>query len=136
MKLALTLFITLFSLLMLQACHTSQGTREVSSTTGPERLEMGDSAEVELADYLRRVSGVTVSGSGANTQVRIRGESSILGTNEPLFVVDGRVMGQSYSSVSFLNAWDIANVNVLKGSEAASYGSRGANGVIEIEMKK
>ncbi len=136
MKIAVTLLITAFSLIMLQACHTSQGTRDAPTTTGPDQLEISDSVKMELADYLRRVSGVSVRGTGANTQVRVRGESSILGSNEPLYVVDGRVVGQSYSSVNFLSAWDIAHVNVLKGSEAASYGSRGANGVIEIQTKR
>ncbi len=136
MKFAVTLLITALSLIMLQACNTSHTARDASPTTGPEKLEVSNTVKMELSDYLRRVSGVSVRGTGANTQVRVRGESSILGSNEPLYVVDGRVMGQSYSSVNFLSAWDIAHVKVLKGSEAASYGSRGANGVIEILTKK
>ena len=135
MKFAVILSILAISL-TLQACYSSDATRQGGTTSSSEQRERSDVVTLELADYLRKVPGVSVSGRGANTQVRVRGESSILGGNEPLFVVDGRVMGQSYQSVNFLSAWDISNVRVLKGSEAASYGSRGANGVIEIDTKR
>jgi len=74
-----------------------------------------------------QVPGVTVSGSS----IRIRGQSSINGGNEPLFVVDGTAVG----SVSNINPSDVESIDILKGSSTAIYGTRGANGVIIIKTK-
>lgn len=129
-------------LVAFQACSTSDTAREdgtVSETELRDASEIkntGQSELRELSDYLVRIAGVSVTGSGAATQVRIRGTSSFLGGNEPLFVLDGRVMGQSYSSVSFISRDDIESVRVLKGPDASQYGVRGANGVVEIITKK
>ncbi len=90
-----------------------------------------------LADYLYRVPGVNVRGSGSNAVVTIRGINSFQSGIEPLFVIDGQVAGSSYSQVnSNLNVRDIDYVRVLKGSDAAIYGVRGGNGVIEIVTRK
>lgn len=92
---------------------------------------------MELSDYLRRVPGVLVRGSGSNISVTIRGTSSFYSSNEPLFVLDGQAVGRSYSDVSSLiNARDIDYVRVLKDSEASGYGVRGANGVVMIYTKR
>ncbi|MBQ0006810.1 MAG: TonB-dependent receptor, partial [Alistipes sp.] len=82
-----------------------------------------------------RVAGVNItnsSGSPAgNFKVRIRGANSILGNNDPLYVVDGMP-----GTVNDLNAQDIESIEVLKDASAtAIYGSRGANGVVLITTK-
>lgn len=91
-----------------------------------------------LVDMLRRTPGVMVLGDGNNYSLRIRGFSTILGNPEPLFVVDGRTMDVDVNSVmSIVNPQSIASITVLKdASTAAMYGSRGANGVILIRLKK
>jgi len=136
-------FLSLIVLLLLwQACSSSDKVREDRSSTVTEERNRSEVKNTgahelrELSDYLVQISGVSVTGIGAGTQVRIRGTSSFIGGNEPLYVMDGRIMGQSYSSVSFLRGLDIDSVRVLKGSDASAYGSRGANGVIEIITKK
>ena len=85
-----------------------------------------------------KVSGVTVvQGSGlpgSAPSIRIRGASSLSGSQSPLIIVDGVVLNGSLSDI---NSEDIENVEVLKGSAAASlYGARGANGVINIFTKR
>jgi TonB-linked SusC/RagA family outer membrane protein len=84
-----------------------------------------------------RVTGVTVetSGSpGARNTVRIRGMGSFQ-NNDPLFIVDGVPVQESY--LNWLNPNDIREVQVLKDASAASiYGSRASNGVVIIETKK
>lgn len=85
-----------------------------------------------------KVSGVTVvQGSGlpgSAPAIRIRGASSLSGSQSPLIIVDGVVLNGSLSDI---NSEDIENVEVLKGSAAASlYGARGANGVINIFTKR
>ncbi len=95
-----------------------------------------------------KMAGVTVSSvsgqPGGNSQIRIRGTSSVNAGNEPLWVVDGiPVMtgDQSYftntsNAMSAINPSDIESMTVLKDAAAASiYGSRAANGVILVTTK-
>jgi TonB-linked SusC/RagA family outer membrane protein len=71
---------------------------------------------------------------GAGAQIRIRGNRSISGSNEPLFVVDGIPYDGTLNDI---NPDEVASVDVLKDASAtAIYGSRGANGVILITTKK
>ena len=71
---------------------------------------------------------------GQETSIRIRGISSINGTNTPLYVVDGVPFDGDLSSI---NSQDIASMTVLKDAVSTSlYGSRGSNGVVMITTKK
>ncbi|MEO9004600.1 MAG: TonB-dependent receptor, partial [Ginsengibacter sp.] len=84
-----------------------------------------------------RAPGVQVtqnSGApGGDVRIRIRGANSILGNNDPLYVVDGFV-GADFNTV---NPNDIASIQILKDAASTSiYGSRGANGVVIITTKK
>jgi TonB-linked SusC/RagA family outer membrane protein len=85
-----------------------------------------------------RATGVHVSQNtgapGSPISVRIRGSNSVLGSNEPLYVVDGF----PYSgNPTLLSNADIESVEVLKDASAtAIYGSRGANGVVLITTKR
>ncbi len=70
----------------------------------------------------------------ANTAIRIRGVATITGSADPLYVVDGVVVG---TNANFLAPGDIENIEVLKDASAtAIYGAAGANGVIMITTKK
>jgi TonB-dependent SusC/RagA subfamily outer membrane receptor len=75
-----------------------------------------------------KVPGVTVTGN----RIVIRGISSINAGTEPLFVVDGSVT----NNINDIPPSQVDNISILKGSEAAMYGARGANGVILITLKK
>ncbi len=110
---------------------------------------------VTSADKLLQgaISGVQVTQStgqpGGGTSVRIRGGTSIIAGNEPLYVIDGFPVyngdaitdagvtsGPSINPLSSLNPADIESIDVLKDASAtAIYGSRGANGVILITTK-
>ncbi|MDQ6480131.1 TonB-dependent receptor [Dyadobacter sp. LHD-138] len=71
---------------------------------------------------------------GSGLSVRVRGGNSIIGGNEPLYVVDGLPMALSVGSI---NPNDIQSMEILKDASAtAIYGSRGANGVVMITTKK
>ena len=88
-----------------------------------------------LLDMLRKEPQLTISGSGNNPTIRIRGDKSIHSNNEPLFVVNGTPLGQGYNSVSSLDVNSVESIRVLPASRAGIYGARGATGVIEIKMK-
>ncbi len=94
-----------------------------------------------LADLLEgRIAGVEVQRlANGDFSVRVRGAATLIDDGEPLFVVDGMPMpGGSLSRqlLRDLNPGDVARVDVLKGSAAAIYGVRGANGVILITMRR
>ncbi len=100
-----------------------------------------------------KIPGVNIIGSGGavgeGTNITIRGNSSLLGNNQPLFVVDGVPFDNTtYSTESFSNRTTASNrsfdldpnniesMTVLKGAAAAAlYGSRAANGVIVVTTK-
>ena len=86
-----------------------------------------------------RAAGVQVtqaSGApGAGTAIRVRGGNSITGSNEPLWVIDGIVVGTNFN-LNNINANDIKSIEILKdASSIAIYGSRGANGVVLLTTK-
>ena len=110
--------------------------------------------ETNVVNSLKgRVAGIHInpstSGPGGSAYVVIRGNSSLTGNNQPLYVVDGipidnqtldapsSFSGYDYGDgIGNINPDDIANISVLKGpSAAAMYGARGANGVILITTK-
>ena len=86
-----------------------------------------------------KVPGVYVSHTAdGSIAIRIRGNSSIEGSNEPLYVIDGTpVNAGPGGSLTGINPKDIASIEVLKDATATSfYGVRGANGVIVIKTKQ
>jgi len=103
-----------------------------------------------------KISGVQIKSSGTmggSTNVIIRGNGSLTGNNQALFVIDGVLINNDNSNssnqqtgrggydygnaASDINPDDIESINVLKGGAAAAlYGSKAANGVIMITTKK
>lgn len=118
------------------------GMQRKSSITGSiaaiKSDKLKDVTTPSVADMLQgKVAGVAVSPvsgqPGAGVSVRIRGTGSIKGNQNPLWVIDG-VVG---SAVAELNPNDIETISILKdGSASALYGSRGANGVIQVTTKR
>ncbi len=115
---------------------------------------IAESGEVSLVDGLAgKSSGVRISRSsgsdpGAASQILIRGQSTITRSTDPLIVLDGmpiegssRGEGSSGTTnenrLSDINPDDIASVQILKGASAAAlWGTKAANGVIQITTKK
>ncbi len=112
-----------------------------------------------------KVAGVTVSQNtgapGGGLDVNLRGTSTIVGSTQPLYVVDGvivnnstnqsgidivskaagagssRPQGQPVNRIADLNPEDIESIEILKGASAAAvYGSKASNGVVIINTKK
>ncbi len=140
------LYYPLFLLLMVSvmACSSSKSTTTSTNTDEidqqlveqkkKEKRSRISNEVLTLEDYLRRIPGLMVSSGG----VRVRGGSSSLQNNQPLFIVDGVRMGHSLDRVSqMINVAEIDDLSVLKDvSETSFYGASGSNGVIVITMKK
>lgn len=131
----LLLFFVAFACLLAPSCKsTSSGT---SASTLVNEMKKHDAPATSIAELIGRKPNVTVLGSGSNVSVQIRGRRSINSTNEPLYVVDGNVLGSDYSRVANLNPGDVARIDIISDpATLASYGSRGANGVIEISLTR
>lgn len=129
---------TIALILLFFGCSTSEtSTAEIhnrSVNIHPEGAISDDNNYYRsLADYLKKVPGINISGSENNQMVTVRGISSFNSGIEPLFVIDGVAVGSSYSQAnSMLNVQDIDYVRVLKGADAGFYGVRGGNGVVLI----
>src|SRR5437764_331805 len=97
---------------------------------------VGQPIEKILAD---RVSGVRLGHSADGTlTVNIRGSTGWTTDGQPLYVIDGvAITPGAGGALTGINPLDIASIEVLKDAASMTmYGSRGANGVILIKMKK
>ena len=127
-------------------------TKREAKTGSVVSVSAADIAEIPATSVDKMLSGklagvqITQSSGqpGSNTNIRIRGTSSINAGNEPLYVVDGiPVMSGNQSeltntsnAIAMINPNDIESITVLKDAAAASiYGSRAATGVILITTK-
>jgi len=86
------------------------------------------SSYTSIYDMLRTQPGVLVSGR----RVIIQGISTFYGNTEPLYVLDGMTV----STIDGIPPQQVKSIDILKGPSASIYGSRGANGVIIITMRK
>jgi TonB-linked SusC/RagA family outer membrane protein len=119
------------------------GTAKKGTYTGSAGTMKADKIEkLQVSDLTRalsgQVAGVQVISSngqpGTSANIRVRGVSSINGSNKPLYVVDGVPFDGELSSIP---SADIADITVLKDAASTSlYGARGANGIVMITTKK
>lgn len=133
--------------------------REASTLTyAQQTVDGGEITKARDINFLNSLSGRTAgveikkssSGPGGSTRVLLRGDKSLTGDSQPLFVIDGIPMANNRGGqpgmwggvdggdgMSQINPDDIESISILKGSNAAAlYGSQGANGVVLITTKK
>lgn len=134
-----------------------------SLTYATQKIGSKDLTRAKDVNFINALQGksagltITPNSSGAgggSSKIILRGQSSILGNNQPLIVLDGIPLSNGMSSqtneimssasardggdlLSTINPDDIANMSILKGPNAAAlYGSAANNGVIIITTKK
>jgi TonB-linked SusC/RagA family outer membrane protein len=129
-----------------------------ATSVNPEELSINRSANPMNA-LQGKIAGVNISalgtGPGGSSKIRIRGQSSINGTNSPLIIINGvpvdntnfndantvsvkggGVFSDGGDGLSSINPDDIESMTVLKGGAASAlYGSRAKDGVIMITTK-
>ena len=124
-----------------------------ATSVNGEKISASRTSDV-MSSLAGKVAGVQISATssdpGASNSVIIRGVSSLSGSNQPLYVVDGVPLDNSSVSSSdglnsgfdfgnganAVNPDDVENMTILKGAAAtALYGSRAANGVVMITTK-
>ena len=113
-------------------------TRALAGTTiTSEDLDQNPSQSIERA-LQGHIAGVVVTQNAeGGISVRIRGQTTINGNTEPLFIIDGLpIEAGPGGSLVGINPHDIASIEVLKDAASlAFYGVRAANGVIIIKTK-
>lgn len=107
-------------------------TGAVSSVSSRDFIDMAASSSNSI--LAGKAPGVTIRKSnaapGAGPIIRVRGANSLMGSNDPLIVVDGNYGGLP-------DMYEIESIEILKDASAtAIYGSRGANGVILVTTKR
>lgn len=130
-----------------------------SSVVSVAASELLGAGQMSIDKMLQgRVAGMAVtnmsSTPGAAPKIRIRGQSSITGNREPVWVLDGIILEEPVeisaeelnspdnvnligNAISFINPEDIERIDILKDASAtAIYGIKAANGVIVVTTKK
>jgi TonB-linked SusC/RagA family outer membrane protein len=145
---------------------TAKAKAEGSGLAIPQREVSGATQKIDASEFeglgftsidealQGRIAGLDIvmnSGNlGSGTSMRMRGAASINSSSEPLIVVDGNVLQTNTSGFDFttandekfaqllnVNPDDIQSITVLKdAASTAIWGSQGANGVIEIKIKR
>lgn len=104
-------------------------------------VKAGDITRSPTSNPLEAIQGMvpgmditkTSGKAGQNVNIQLRGNRSVSGGSDPLYIIDGAQGG----SVNTLNPNDIESIEILKdASSTAIYGSQGANGVIIVTTKK
>jgi TonB-linked SusC/RagA family outer membrane protein len=125
----------------LGVAQTSVNASELSAARDPNIVNA-------LSGKVPGVEITNVGPPGGSARIVIRGENSITGNNQPLFIVDGIPIDNSANTntgfggfdfgnaASDINPDDIASISILSGANAAAlYGARAANGAIVITTK-
>lgn len=155
---SIQLFLSMFSLVIICACS---GTKSMASLSHEGPVKVVDNGyqivpahhanqsnimvhpnkdqptHLSLTDMMRRLPGVRVqSGRGPYARVVVDGPTSFMAQTDPLFVVNGIVIGNVFSNVyTMVSPNNVISVSVLKGPDAAIYGLRGSSGVILIRTQ-
>jgi TonB-linked SusC/RagA family outer membrane protein len=145
-----------FSLAAVVTTVTGQQ-RKVELANATSQIAVADKiAELPVSNVGQLLSGrsagvqvVSAGATGAGSRIRIRGQSSLSLSNDPVVIIDGVRMtaatgsssigvgGSAPSRLDDLNPEEIENIEVIKGPSAATlYGTEAANGVINITTKR
>ena len=128
---------------MLAACsHRPASTRVSHPARSPDVVLTADDIRDGPAQSLEqlllaRVPGLTMErAADGHVFLRLRGTNTLMGNEEPLFVIDGIALGPNPNNLSAIDTHEIDTVKVLRdAASAAQYGVRGTNGVIIIVTK-
>ena len=96
-------------------------------------LGMASAGATALQMLQGRVPGVSVTGANDNMQVQIRGATSLSGS-EPYFLLDG--VPVTLDVLANYPASEVESIEILKGGQAAIFGSRGAGGVVAVYTRR
>jgi len=100
-------------------------------TTPVSKLDAKESKYASYRDIYDMIRGELPGVQVNGRSIKIQGVNSMTLSTEPLFVVDGQIV----TTIDDIQPFLVKSIQVLKGSSASIYGSRGGNGVILINLK-
>lgn len=116
-----------------------------SITYATQKVDPEEAVKVKDPNFMNtlagKVAGAVITkgnfGPGSAPRILLRGNKSLTGNSQPLFVLNGVPMIGGSDLLSNYNPEDIESIQILKGASAAAlYGSEAANGVILVNTKK
>ena len=127
--------LSLVALIALSSCSATKN-EDSSSVNLKEELDRKNRANVSLLNQIRQKPGIILK-NGVPVLQKMENSTSSFGTQEPLYVLDGLIVGNSFASVDDLvDNYMVQKIEVISGSDASFYGARGAKGVIKINTFK
>jgi len=131
---------------LVSACASSRATtgetrvpRDAPGATAVTAEDIERTPSVPVEELMtNKFPGVWISRTAdGSLAIRIRGATSMQGSNEPLYIIDGTpTQPGPHGGLTGLSPGDIASIQVLKDAAATTmYGVRGANGVIIVKTK-
>ena len=120
----------------------ASGTKKKNMTVSVDKISADDLAQAPannaISSLQGKMSGVNVTNAigqpGSGSTVQIRGATNLIGSQEPLIMVDGAIY---QGNLEDIGVDDIQDIEVVKGASASAlYGSKAGNGVIVIRTKR
>lgn len=129
------LLLSVFVLLVLSSCSSTKSTNN-SETNLAEELNQKNSISMTLLQRMQQKPGILIRNGVPVLQKALNSQSGF-GNPEPLYILDGQTMGNSFNSINDLvdNAM-VKKIEVLFGPSAAGYGAQAGKGVIKITTLK
>ncbi len=128
-------FVFAFLLLLTASCGSSGGVTSGNESLQKE-LQDKNRFNISLLDQIGQLPGVVIRNG---VPILVKSSASLRNNRpvEPLYVLDGYIVGNSFRAVDQLvENINVDEIEVLSGPEASFYGSRGARGVIRITTRK
>ncbi len=124
------LFLTSSLIVLIIGCYASNGSVTKKDTDR-------DIQYTSLIQILRGKPGLKITSSGESYTVLIRAERSFFENNEPLYMLDDVVIGNTYrEATAGIEPSEVAHADVITPANAGRFGGRGGNGVIIFRSKR
>jgi len=120
---------------LLFTCYSSQAVSGEGNK--PSVSEPSIENALDLTEYIRRLGEAQITGDGSSAIINIRGVTTINSDPNPLFVLNGNIVGRDYTQVyQMVDIQQVSSVKILKNAgDIGLYGVQGANGVVEINLR-
>ena len=119
------------AIILMVSCSATN-TSKSDNTSLDTELREKNRANLSLLQRIRQKPGVILQN---NVPVLNKTTNSFdsSGNQEPLYVLNNQVIGNSFNSVNeLIDSYNVKKIIILSGADAASYGTQGSNGVIKI----
>jgi len=119
------------AIILMVSCSATN-TSKSDNTSLDTELREKNRANLSLLQRIRQKPGVILQN---NVPILNKTTNSFDsgGNQEPLYVLNNQVIGNSFNSVNeLIDSYNVKKIIILSGADAASYGTQGSNGVIKI----